>query len=80
MAAINDEVVGFVELESSGHIDCFYVHHKFKNKGIGTSLIKEVLKTPNHLHLKKVFAEVSITAKPFFEAKGFKVIKQRSIY
>lgn len=28
---------------------------------------------------KRVFAEVSITAKPFFEAKGFKVVKQQIV-
>ena len=79
VASIDGIVVGFVELESSGHIDCFYVHHKFQGRGIGTSLMKEVFKTANHLNLKKVFAEVSITAKPFFEAKGFKVIQQQEV-
>ncbi|MFW2570000.1 hypothetical protein [Legionella sp. 29fVS95] len=39
----------------------------------------EIFKKANDLNLKRVFAEVSITAKPFFEAKGFKVIKQQNV-
>ena len=30
-------------------------------------------------HIKIIFAEVSITARPFFEAKGFNVIKEQIV-
>lgn len=39
----------------------------------------QIFKKANDLNLKRVFAEVSITAKPFFEAKGFKVVKQQNV-
>jgi putative acetyltransferase len=78
VAEIGNKVVGFVEFESNGHIDCFYVHDEYQGCGVGSSLMKEVFDKANTLKLKRVFAEVSITAKPFFEAKGFKVVKQQN--
>lgn len=41
--------------------------------------MNEVVKIANDLDIKRVFAEVSITAKPFFESKGFKVVKQQVV-
>ena len=79
VALIDNKIAGFTEFEPSGHIDCFYVHHEYQGVGIGSSLMHEIFKKANDLNLKRVFAEVSITAKPFFEAKGFKVIKQQDV-
>ena len=79
VAQIDNKVVGFVEFEPNGHIDCFYVHHEYQRCGVGSSLMKEVLNRVNTLGLKQVFSEVSITAKPFFESKGFKVVKQQNM-
>ena len=41
--------------------------------------MNEVFKIANDLDLKRVFAELSITAKPFFEPKGFTVVKQQVV-
>ena len=30
-------------------------------------------------NIKKIYANVSITAKSFFESKGFKVVKQKNV-
>ncbi|KTC93188.1 GNAT family N-acetyltransferase [Legionella cincinnatiensis] len=79
VALIDDKIVGFTEFEPNGHIDCFYVHHEYQGFGIGASLMNEIFNKANDLNLKRVFAEVSITAKPFFEAKGFKVVKQQNV-
>jgi len=79
VALINNKIVGFTEFESNGHIDCFYVHHEYQGFGVGSALMNEVFKITNDLDLKRVFAEVSITAKPFFESKGFKVVKQQVV-
>ena len=63
----------------NGHIDCFYVHDEHQNHGVGSSLMNAIFNKANTLQLKRLFAEVSITAKPFFEAKGFKVVKQQTV-
>lgn len=78
VALINDKIVGFAEFEPNGHIDCFYVHHEFQGSGIGSALIYETEKEAVDKSIYRVYAEVSITAKPFFEAKGFHVVKQQA--
>ena len=78
IALMDNKIVGFTEFEANGHIDCFYVHHEYQRIGIGSSLMNEVFNKANDLNLKRLFADVSITAKPFFESKGFKVVTQQN--
>jgi GNAT superfamily N-acetyltransferase len=66
-------IVGFVELEENGHIDYFYCHQNFIGQGIGRMLMEKVFSEAKSLKLNKLFAEVSVTAKPFFLAMGFAV-------
>ncbi|WP_367608401.1 GNAT family N-acetyltransferase [Legionella sp. W05-934-2] len=79
VAVINDTVVGFAEFESNGHIDCFYVHHEFQGVGVGSALMAVIDQEAMNKSLARVYAEVSITAKPFFERKGFNVVKQQNV-
>jgi putative acetyltransferase len=79
VATINDKIVGFAELEENGYIDCFYCHHEYQGHGVGSALMREIENRARKNKLDKLFAEVSITAKPFFEAKGFTVKKQQSV-
>ena len=77
VATIDNQIVGFAEFEDNGHIDCFYVHHQFQSKGVGSSLIKEIEQQALQKNISKVVAEASITAKTFFLSKGFIVIKEQ---
>ncbi|MHB1949596.1 MAG: GNAT family N-acetyltransferase [Gammaproteobacteria bacterium] len=79
VAVMDDKIVGFAELEDNGHIDCFYCHHEYQGCGIGSALMREIENRAEKNNLKKIFAEVSITARPFFEAKGFTVKKEQSV-
>jgi putative acetyltransferase len=79
IATVGDQIVGFAEFEPNGHIDCFYCHHEWIGKGVGSSLIKEILQRAKTCHIHLIFAEVSITAKPFFEKWGFKVVTEQTI-
>ena len=71
MVKKNNTIVGFFELEDNGHIDCFYVHHNHQGEGVGQLMMTTILKLANDKKLTEVYAEVSITAKPFFEKNGF---------
>ena len=72
-------IVGFVELEPDGHIGCFYCHKVFIGHGIGALLFKAVEASARKLGAIKLFAEVSLTALPFFEKRGFQVIKEQEV-
>jgi putative acetyltransferase len=75
VAIKNDKVVGFGELESNGHIDCFYIHKDHQRSGIGSALMDRIEKNAKKYVCTKLFAEVSITAKPFFLKMGFMVLR-----
>lgn len=79
VAEINDEIVGFAEFEPNGHIDCFYVHHEHQGKGVGTALMTAIFDEAEKQGITRIYAEVSVTAKPFFEAKGFAVVKEQTV-
>lgn len=70
-------VVGFAEFESTGHIDCFYVHHQRQSAGIGSALLRRIETEARELGLGRLFADVSVTARPFFEKKGFTVARRQ---
>lgn len=79
VAELNNVVIGFAELEDNGHIDCFYVHHEYQGKGVGSLLLKTIEQKAIASNITRLFAEVSITAKPFFLKNGFVVIKQQLV-
>ena len=70
------DVVGFTELDTTGHIDCFFVHHEWQRRGVGTSLMERVVKSAAGSGTPRLFAEVSITALPFFRGQGFVVLRE----
>lgn len=75
VAIVENEIVGFAEFESNGHIDCFFCHHDWIGKGVGAALMKEILQRAKNDRINHIFSEVSITARQFFEKHGFKVIE-----
>jgi len=79
VAVQSHQIVGFAEFEKDGHIDCFYCHHEYQRCGVGTALMNAIENQAKDNHVGKIFAEVSITAKPFFEAKGFNVVKEQTV-
>ncbi|MCU7850922.1 MAG: GNAT family N-acetyltransferase [Candidatus Thiodiazotropha sp. (ex Monitilora ramsayi)] len=59
------------ELDESGRIGCFYCHHASLGKGIGSALLQTIEAEALRLGLAQLSVEASITARGFFEGKGF---------
>jgi len=72
-------IAGFAELQSNGHLDCFYCRKEFIGRGVGGLLLKSVEATARKLRAPALFAEVSITARPFFERRGFQLVKEQEV-
>jgi len=79
IALIDGQIVGFAEFKNDGYIDCFFIHHEWISKGVGTALMKEIFIRAKKCNIKRIFADVSITAKSFFQKMGFSVIKKQII-
>jgi putative acetyltransferase len=79
VATIDNCIAGFAEFTDKGYIDCFYCHHEQLGKGIGKALMTHIKSEAVEKGIKRIWADVSITAKPFFERQGFVVIKQQTV-
>lgn len=77
VALHNDTIVGFADVQSDGYIDFFFCHQAYQGKGVGKALMQHLLKTGKRQGIKRFYANVSITAKPFFQHYGFVVVKQQ---
>jgi putative acetyltransferase len=79
VALHSGEVVGFAELESDGHVDAVYVHHEHQGTGIASRLLERIEQEAERSSLKRLYTCASITARPFFERKGFVVVKPKEV-
>lgn len=77
VALDNDTIVGFADVQNDGYIDFFFCHHAYQGKGVGRVLMQHILKTSKRYGLKRLYADVSITAQPFFQHYGFVVVRQQ---
>ena len=75
VAFFNQQLVGYTELVEKGHVDSLYVHKDFQRQKVATTLMEAIFQVAKEKHLSILTTESSITAKPFFEAFGFKVTK-----
>ena len=50
----------------------------WKELGVATLLLSEVEKMARGYGVHKISVEVSITARPFFEKRGYKVVKEQN--
>ncbi len=79
LAIIDDRVAGFIELEADGHIDCAYTHPDFQRRGVASALYAHLLKEAEARKLERLYVEASHVAKPFFEHRGFSVVKANHV-
>jgi putative acetyltransferase len=75
----NGEIVGYADLQDDGFIDHFYCHHAWQRQGIGRMLMKKIYEEAKVRDVLQLYSNVSVTAKPFFVAQGFEVVKEHLI-
>lgn len=66
-------VVGFSDVDGHGYIDMMFVDPGATRRGIGTLLLIHAEELARAAGATELLADVSITARPFFEAHGFAV-------
>jgi putative acetyltransferase len=74
VADLDGAPVGFVDVARDGLIDMLYVHADHQGVGIASLLLRTVEASARTHGLLRLFTEASITARPFFEHRGFRVI------
>src|SRR5271169_2810403 len=74
VAVVGDKPVGFTDLEPDGHLDMMFVHPAHQGVGAAAALLEGVEAAAREQGLSRIFTEASITARPFFERRGFRLV------
>lgn len=76
IAVENNIIVGFGDMDYSGYLDRLFVHKDHQGRGIASAICDEL----EHVSGIKTFTtHASITAKPFFEQRGYRVVRQQEV-
>ena len=76
VAVENNIIVGFGDIDKSGYLDRLFVHRDYQRRGIATAICNELERA---VKVDKIITYASITAKPFFEQRGFNVVKEQQV-
>ena len=74
IAELDNKIVGYASPENNDYIDFLYVHKDYQRQGIADKLYSEIEKEVIKKKGTVLHSDVSKTAKPFFEKKGFKTL------
>lgn len=77
IAEFDGKIVGFGNLENElSTIGLLYVHKDHQRQGVATALLKKLEKNLMENGVKAATVEVSITARPFFERRGYRLVRE----
>lgn len=76
VAVVNTEIVGFADMCADGYLDRLYVHKDYQGQGIATTLCDRLEST---VRSKQFTTHASITAKSFFERRGYRLIQEQQV-
>lgn len=72
----DEKIVGFGDIDATaGYLDRLYVHAEYQNKGVATAICEQLEKQVQG----NIITHASITAKPFFEKRGYVVVKEQGV-
>lgn len=74
-----DILVGMASIDDDGYLDIMYVHSDYQGRGIARHLLSMMESRAKLLGHATITSDVSITAKPFFESKGFVILRPQLV-
>lgn len=79
VALEGSKIVGFIELEENGHIDCLYVHKEYQGKGVASTLLQYLSNIAKTKGITNLHVEASKVAMPLFKKFGFELKKVNKV-
>lgn len=68
-------IMGFGDIDKTGYLDRLFVHKDYQRQGVATAICDKLeLKIPG-----TVITHASITARPFFEKRGYTIIREQQV-
>ena len=75
VATENGRIVGFGDIDQTGYLDRLYVHKDHQGEGIATAICDRL----ESAAAGKITTHASVTAKPFFEKRGYIAVKEQQV-
>ena len=75
VAVDNEIIVGFGDIDKTGYLDRLFVHADYQSKGIATAICNQLEQAIKG----DITTHASITAKPFFEKRGYKIANEQQV-
>ena len=69
-------LVGFGDMDETGYLDRLYVHPDYQSQGIAAAICQRLEQA---VQVRKVTTHASITAKPFFLHRGYRVLREQQV-
>lgn len=71
-----ERIIGFGDMDRLGYLDRLYVHKDHQRQGIAAAICDELERTAE---AERFITHASITAKPFFLKRGYRVVKEQKV-
>lgn len=75
IAEENGRILGFADMDRTGYLDRLFIHKDAQGRGIATALCDALEQAVGGRFL----THASITARPFFEKRGYRVMQEREV-
>lgn len=76
IVAVEDKIIiGFGDIDKTGYLDRLFVHKDYQRYGVATAICDKLESKIRG----KVFTHASTTARPFFEKRGYIMIKEQQV-
>lgn len=72
-------ICGFGDIDSTGYFDHLFVHKDYQRLGIARQIATAIEDYANRVAFKHITVAASITAKPFFEGRGYIVVREQEV-
>lgn len=75
----NGIIIGFGNINNNGYFDKLFVHKDYQGQGIAKMIADELEKYAYKNKINIITVDASITARPFFEKRGYQIVRQQEV-
>ncbi|MEG0367646.1 MAG: GNAT family N-acetyltransferase [Coprobacillus sp.] len=75
----NGQIIGFGNIGETGYLDRLYVSENYLHQGVATLICDQLEKYAKAKGTVFMNTASSITAKPFFESRGFVILEEQTV-
>ena len=76
VAEMDGKIVGFGDIDETGYLDRLYVHKDHQRQGVAAAICDAL---EQNAKAAEFTTHSSITARPFFEKRGYTVIREQQV-